>query len=514
MSDSVAANKTIAKNTIYLYIRLFATLIIGLYTSRIVLRELGVSDYGINNVVSSLLSLFTFIQGSLSSASSRFFAFSIGKGDVKYLNKVFCITVNIHIFFSILVFFVGESIGLWYIYNVLVVPPDRFFAACVVYQMSIIGSILSILVVPYNAMIIAQEHMNAFAYLGIVNILFKLLVAFILCITPIDKLITLSILGVCFSSLINILYVFYCKSRFRECNYSMMWDKLLVRDMMVYSGWSIVSYAPIVVAQLSNLMVNSFFGPVVNAARAVSLTVQQNVVAFVTNFQVALNPQIIKNFAANNMERVFELVNISQKISFSLMFMLFLPILTNVDYILSLWLVEVPIYTNSLVIIVAISSIFMSIVNPLGVIGEAANRLKLFNSISLPYYVISVMIVYIALYWGCDVILMFSIFTLFDVLYFLVAIRIVRFVCDLPYWNQLIFYLRTILVMIIGSLGSFYINKLLLEPFCGLVIKSILSLFLAILLVEFLVLSSKERSIMHNFIASKLKKFFVKRPCV
>ncbi len=506
MNGNISANKTIAKNTLFLYFRLFATLLIGLYTSRIVLRELGITDYGINNVVGSLLSLFTFIQGSLSSASSRFLAFEIGRGKEGNLNKVFCMTINIHILFSIIVIILCETVGLWYVYNLMVIPPHRFTAALIVYQMSLVGSVLSILVVPYNAMIIAQEHMNAFAYLSIINVVFKLLVAYVLCITPIDKLVTFSILTVCFSIIVNILYVIYCNRKFVDCKYRKLWDIPLFKDMMAYSGWTIASYASIVVSQLSNLLVNSFFGPIVNAARAVSVMVQQNVYAFVSNFQVALNPQIIKNYAADNKERVFELVNLSQKISFSLMLILFLPVLTNIDFILDLWLVEVPLYTGPLVILVAISSFFIAIVNPLGVIGEAANRLKLYNSVTVPFYLLSIVVVYIALRMGCSVIQMFLIFSIFDALYFLVALRVIREICNIPIKSQLLFYVRTIIALVISGAFGYFINSLNYSDFYNFIIKLSLSLVMAILIISFVVLSAKERNLLSYYLVNKLRK--------
>lgn len=511
MDNSHAANKKIAKNTIYLYIRMFATLVVGLYTSRIVLRELGITDYGINNVVSSLLTLFTFIQGSLSSAASRFFAFEIGKGEGGDLNKIYCLTVNIHIIFSIAILVLCETLGVWYVNNMLVVPTDRFFAALVVYQMSVIGSILTLMVVPNVAMIIAQEHMSAFAYLSIVNVLFKLLVAYILCVTPIDKLITLSILGVCICGITNMLYVLYCTKIFKEeCKYRRLWDARLFKEMMAYSGWSIASYAPVVVTQLSNLLINAFFGPVVNAARAVANTVQQNVISFVANFQIALNPQIIKNYAANDRKRVFELVNMSQKISFSLMFILFFPILTNVNFLLNLWLVEVPVYTDTLVVLVAISSIFLTIVNPLGVIAEAANRLKIANIIAIPYYAFSVLFVYIALRMGCDVIGMFSLFAIFDILFFLVSLSFTYIICKIPLRNQLFFYFRALLAVLLGCIIGYYIiDSIMIGSFVGFILKTCASVLFSLIIIMFIILSKGERIMVLYLIRGRLRKHFV-----
>lgn len=504
MGDTQNSNKTIAKNTFFLYIRMFFAMIVSLYTSRIILRELGIIDFGINNVVGSVLALFTFIQGSLSSASSRFLAFEIGKENGN-INKVFCLTLNIHLIFAVLILLLCETVGLWYFYNKLVLPVDRFNAALVVYHMSVIGSVLTLLVIPYNAMIIAQEHMKAFAFLGIINVLFKLLVAYVLCVTPFDKLITNSVLITGFGLLINVMYYCYCKKKFIECNYQKCWDSKLFREILVYSGWSIASYSSVVVSQLSNLLINAFFGPVVNAARAITNTVQQNISSFVLNFQIAVNPQIIKNYASNNFERVFSLTIISQKISFALLYILFLPLLTNIDYILSIWLVEVPAYSNSLVIIISISCVFLTIVNPLSVIAEAANKLKIYNLVSIPYYFISIIVVYVALLSGCDVNVMFLIYAIFDVCYFLVIMRVTHTFISISYRQQLNTFARVFIAVIIGVIyGSlcdyFELPNALIEFF----IKAAVSFGFALAVLTSVVLTKNERILVLNVIKSKV----------
>ena len=506
MEGIKSSNKTIAINTFYLYLRMFVQLAISLYTSRIILRELGIVDYGINNVVSSLLSMLTFIQGSLSSSASRFLAFEIGKGERGDINLVFCTTLNIHIIFSVILVVLSETIGLWYFYNKLVIPEDRYFAALVVYQISVLSSVLSLIVVPYNAMIIAQERMKAFAYLNIINVLFKLLVAYVLCITPIDKLITNSVLGFLLSLLVNVMYYLYCKRNFNTCNFHKVWDKEQFSEMMTYSGWSILSYSPIVVSQLTNLLINAFFGPVVNAARAVSTTVQQSVNSFVLNFQVALNPQIIKNYAANDDKRVSQLVVMSQKITLLLILVLFLPLLTNIEYVLRLWLTEVPEYSEMMVFFVAINGVFLSIINPLGVLASAANKIKIYNLVTTPYYLLSVVAAYIALRCGADLTITFVIFMLFDILSYVVIVLTLKRAALISAKQQLYVYFKVLASLTLAILGGYIIRLLPLGGFVGFISKASLAEIVAILTILTIIVTKDEIKALKNIVKSKINK--------
>ena len=501
---SVSSNKRIAKNTAYLYIRMLVSLFVGLYTSRIVLKELGIVDYGLNNVVGSLLSLFTFIQGSLSTSASRFLAFEIGKKEKGDLNKVFCMTQNIHFIFAVIVLILAETIGLWYFYNKMVIPTDRFNACLVVYHLSILSAVFSILVVPYNAMIIAQEKMKAFAYLSIVNITSKLLIALSLGFTPADKLI--AVLGFILSFIIRILYLNYCSRYFEESKYRFIWDKSIIKEMLIFSGWSMCSYTRIAIDQASNLMLNLFFGPVVNAARAVANTVQQNIYAFVLNFQVSLNPQIIKSYAIKDNNRIDELVNLSQKISFSLLFILMFPILVNLRFILNVWLVEVPEYTEPMLLLICITSIFSALSNPFGVIAEASNKLKKWNLILMPYYILSAIGAYIMIKLGASVIMMFGLFLVFEFAAFFIKLKLAGGMAKLQHNTVLRLYAKMTFTVTLALIGGYYIYINFDNNIIGLFQKSLIVSIFSIIWIPLFILDSEERSKIQLMIISRIRR--------
>lgn len=499
------SNKRIVINTIMLYVRMFVTMIVGLYTSRIVLRELGVEDYGLNNVVGSLLSLFTFIQGSLSSSASRFLSFELGKGSKGNLNKVFCMTQNIHFIFALIVLIVAETVGLWYMYNKMVIPPGRFHAAMVVYQLSTLSAIFSIFVVPYNAMIIAQERMKAFAYLSIVNVFAQLFNAFMLCITPFDKLITMAVLTFILAFITRSLYVSYCNKYFPEVRFRRVWDKAIFREMFVFSAWSVCSYSRIIIDQASNVMVNAFFGPVVNAARAVANSVQKATYTFAINFQFALNPQIVKGYAAEDKKRVIELVDMSQKVSFSLLYVVMFPLLVNLHFVLNLWLVEVPEYSEQLVVIICLSYLFVAISNSLDVVAEAANRLKRLNAFNVPYYALSLLVAYLVLRMGGSVVAFYATFALFEAGAYLVKLYAVNGICRLPIAHELWLFAR-VMFTIVASFGMAYLlMQYFPEGVGGFFLKAFVALCFAIAWIAIVILGQRERQMAITLILKKLK---------
>lgn len=497
------SNKRILVNTVMLYVRMFVTMLMGLYTSRIVLRELGVEDYGLNNVVGSLLSLFTFIQGSLSSSASRFLSFEIGKGKHGQLQKVFCMTQNIHFIFAFIVLLVAETIGLWYMYNKMVIPSGRFHAAMVVYQLSTLSAIFSIFVVPYNAMIIAQERMKAFAYLSIVNVFAQLFNAYMLCITPFDKLITMSVLTFVLAFVTRSLYVRYCQKNFPEVRFQRVWDKVVFREMFVFSAWSVCSYSRIIIDQASNVMVNAFFGPVVNAARAVANSVQRATYTFALNFQFALNPQIVKGYAASDHNRVVQLVDMSQKVSFSLLFVVMFPLLVNLDFVLRVWLVEVPQYSEQLVVMICLSYLFVAISNSLDVVAEAANRLKRLNTFNVPYYALSLLVAYLVLRWGGSVVAFYATFTLFEAGAYMVKLYAVNGIFRLPIMHELWLFFKVMATIVVSFAVAYVLMQYLPDGVGGFFLKAIVALAYAIAWLALVILGKHERQMVITMIQKK-----------
>ncbi|MGL4583180.1 MAG: oligosaccharide flippase family protein, partial [Flavobacterium sp.] len=338
--------KTIAKNTLFLYFRMFLIMGVTLYTSRVVLQQLGISDYGIYSLVGGIVAMLGFFNAAMSSATQRYLSFDIGKGDEQKLRKTFSATLTIHILIAVLALILAETIGLWYINYKMVFPDDRLYAVNVVYQFSILTFLLAIVQVPYNALIIARERMKVYAYVSILEAGLKLAIVFILILGE-DKLILYSILIFVVAFVIRMIYQLYCQRQFKESKYRFEYDKEYFGELLAYSGWNLFgNFAAVARGQGVNMVLNLFFGTVVNAAYGITMQIQGAVQMFVTNFQMAVNPQIIKSFASGDKERMFNLVFQSSKFSYFLILLIVGPLVFNIDFILELWLGEVPQATN------------------------------------------------------------------------------------------------------------------------------------------------------------------------
>ena len=312
-------NKRIAKNALMLYARMLLLMLIGLYTSRVILNTLGIEDYGIYNVVGGIVVMFSFLSNSLSTASSRFITYDIGIGDFSKMKKTFGNIVTIHLLLAGIILILGETIGLWFVLNKLQVPENRMTAALWVYQFSIFSFVLNIISVPYNASIIAHERMKAFAYISIMDAILKLVIIYLLIIIPYDKLITYAILFFCIQLLDRIIYGIYCVKNFEETKARISLDKQLFKKIFGFSIWTMNGCLAVAgYTQGLNILLNMFFGPTVNAARGIAVQVQNIVQNFCNNFLMALNPQITKSYAQNNLKYMHQLVKVSSKFSFLL----------------------------------------------------------------------------------------------------------------------------------------------------------------------------------------------------
>lgn len=346
MSESSSNNKRIAKNTLLLYFRTFLLMAITLYTSRVVLATLGVDDYGIYNVVGGFVAMFAVISGALSSSISRFITFELGHGDKDKLSKIFSTSVNIQIILGILILILGETIGIWFLNTQMNIPVERMYAANWVLQCSLISFIINLISVPYNAAIIAHEKMKAFAYVSILEAVLKLAIVYLLLVSDSDKLILYAILHVAVALLIRLVYGIYCNRNFIECRYHFVYDKSLLKEMTGFAGWNFLTNgAYILNTQGVNLLINIFFGVAINAARGIATQVDAAIMQFVNNFTTAINPQIIKSYAAGDKEAMFKLVCRGSKFSYFLLLFFAIPFICEAETILSLWLKEVPAHT-------------------------------------------------------------------------------------------------------------------------------------------------------------------------
>lgn len=349
MENSVN-NKRIAKNTLLLYIRTIFVMVVSLYTSRVVLKALGVDDYGIYNVVGGFVSMFSIISSALSNSISRFITYELGHGDKEKLRRIFSTGINIQIIIAITIIILVETIGLWFLNYKMNIPPNRMIAANWALHCSVVSFAVSLLNVPYNAVIIAHERMSAFAYISILEVSLKLGVVFLLFVSPYDHLILYVILHAIVVIIIRVIYGIYCSRNFEEAKYQRVHDKDLIKEMFGFAGWNfLTSTAYILNTQGVNVVINLFFNVGVNAARGIATQVQSALAQFIDNFSTAINPQITKLYSIGNKEEMFKLVNRGARFTFLLSILICLPVLVETDYLLKLWLTEVPPHTVAFV---------------------------------------------------------------------------------------------------------------------------------------------------------------------
>lgn len=394
-------NNRILKNTLFLYFRLIITIVIGLFTSRAVLNVLGVSDYGIYNVVGGVVVFMSYFNDVMSQGTTRFLTFSLGKGDDSHLKKIFTACYSIHFILAIITVLIAETVGLWFLNNKMNIPIERYYAANCVYQFAVFSAFWNIMQVPYSATIIAHEKMSIYAYMSIFDSLMKLLIVYLLLIVSLDKLITYSLLYflVDFSS--TLLYRVYCHRNFSECSILLKYNKKIFREIFSYTGWNAVgTMAYLCNTQGVNVLLNLFFGPVVNASRGLANTVSSLVNKFVLNFQVANRPQIVKYYAQSNLEEMHKLMINSSKFSTYLLLLFGIPVFIETPFLINLWLGQTPTYVVIFVRLTLILNLIQVIDYPLGTGLKAFGKMKLPNLTSCTIYLLILPMTYLLLTLG------------------------------------------------------------------------------------------------------------------
>lgn len=354
-----SSNKTIAQNTIFLYFRMMLTMVISLYTSRVILQVLGVDDYGIYQAVGGIVGFLSFVNNALNTGSSRFITFGLGEGNAQKLKNIFSTTLTAHICLAVVTVILAETVGWWFLHNKLVIPSERLGAAEFVFHLSILTAFFSLTQVPYGACIIAHEKMGVFAYVSIIEATLKLLIVYLLTIGEIDKLKLYAILLCLIQIGLILFYRIYCIHHFEEAKFRLFIDVKLFKEIASFSGWSLFAGTSIALnSQGILILLNMFFSPAVVAARAISLQVNSAANSFVSNFQTAANPQIVKKYATKDYEGSKRLLLQTTKFSFYLMFLFCLPICLGAKQLLTIWLKIVPEYTVIFLQLVIIQSLF------------------------------------------------------------------------------------------------------------------------------------------------------------
>lgn len=480
-----ANNKRIAKNTILLYIRMFITLLVSLYTSRVLLQSLGVDDYGIYNIIGGVVVLFSFLSNAMTNSTQRYLNYNVGLNDESSTKKVFCVSMQAHFVIALIVLLFAETIGLWFVDTQLNIPEDRMYAAHWVYQLSVVTTCVNIMRVPYHAVVIAYEKMSFFAYVSIAETVLKLLIVYMLLVSgEVDRLILYSILLTITSFIIWFIYRFFCRKNYVISRYQNIKSKELFKELMSFTSWYLLGGVAMVGShQGVNILLNIFFNVAVNAAVGIANQVKNAIYGFVTSFQTAFNPQIVKLYASNERESLLQLIYRSTKFSFFLMFILSFPVIMCSEELLSVWLVEVPQYAVLFTQLTIIATMFDAISAPLWTVIGATGKVKYYQIIVSVIILIDMPLAYIALKLGYSPISVFVINVFINLLAF-----VFRLVYSKKYVN---ISLRTyskkvilpclgvvLLVLPISLITSYYLNFHWMVQFFFFVIVSISVVFI------------------------------------
>lgn len=507
--DTSTNNKRIAKNTLILYARMLLMMVISLYTSRVVLNALGIEDYGIYNVVGGVVSMFTILSGSLTAAIGRFITIEIGKGNKVKLNKVFCSAVNVQIALIIIVFILLETIGFWFLNYKMVIPQDRIVAANWVFQFSVITFAVGLWCVPYNALIVAHEKMSAFAYISLFEAFAKLLIAFAIWANPIDRLIYFGILTLSVGLIQRFINTWYCKKHFEECNYKFMFDAAVTKEMFSFAGWNFIGSSSAILRDAGgNMIINLFFGPTVNAARGVAMSVNGTITGFVANFMTALNPQITKNYASGNSEYMFKLIFQGARLSYYILLVLALPILFTTQYLLEIWLGIVPQHAANFARLVLIFAMSESLANPLVTVMLATGKIRNYQLIVGGCQLLNLPVSYMLLRFGFPPESIFIVAIAVSVLCEMTRLIMLKGMINLSVRAFLKnVYFNVIFVTVVAAVLPFVIKGAIgLDCFTDFVIICAISVISAVVSIYLIGCNKHDRELIHKGINKVIKR--------
>lgn len=502
-------NKRIAKNTVYLYLRMILLLIVGLYTSRVTLAALGVSDYGIYNVVGGIVSMFVFINYAMINSTQRYITYELGRGDQKRLSFIFSTSLNIHAIISFIIIILSESVGLWFFYNKMTIPPERINAAFWVFQFSIIACFVNIMSVPYNALIIAHEKMSAFAYISLLDAAMKLGIVYLLIVYGGDRLILYGVLVLLITIIDRVIYGQYCIRKFPESEYHFVVDKPLMKEMTKFASWNLVgNFSYVCYTQGLNLLLNVFFNPVVNAARGIAVQIQSVVSNFSYNVENAIKPQITKSYAKQDMERMHTLIFVSAKVSFYVLLLFSLPIMLEANLLLDLWLVEVPEHTENFVRITVLTLLTECLTNPLLTAAQATGDMKKYQSSVSLLCLLILPVSYVALLISPVPELVFIVSIVFSIITQFVKLWIVSrqiTLSKLIYLKEV--FLRTMVVFMLSLVLTSPLLFMMDDGIARLITLTLLSFIVVLLSTYALGINSKERQIVNEKLLYFVNKY-------
>ncbi len=506
MTKTSSNNKRIAKNTLLLYFRMFFIMAVTLYTSRVILQALGVEDYGIYNVVGGVVAMMGVLNGAMSVSTQRYLTFELGRGDIIRLKQTFSLCLTIFFLLSVIVVVLGETIGVWFLNTQLIIPHGRIFAANWIYQFSIFSCVSSLITMPFNASIIAHERMNIYAYVGIFEVVLKLLIVYLLLLIPTDRLVTYGFLFMLSQFIITSTYIVYCWKKFSETRYTWYWDKPLFKELVSYSGWNLFgALSGLVKGQGLNILLNMFFNPAVNAARGIAYQINAAITQFFTNFYTAVRPQITKYYAQGNMVEMQKLIFRSSKMSFYLIMLISLPIIIETPFIVNLWLGQLPEYVVPFTrLIIAISAID-SMATPLMTAAHATGNIKLYQSSVGTMTILNIPISYAFLKFGYSPLIVFYISLIIAVACLFMRLWIVRILMDFPIKDYIVKVFGTcVIVCLLSLILPMMMYVLLKENFISVMIVCVVSFFASLTNIYIYGMDLKEKQFVKGIIRKKI----------
>lgn len=506
MVDNGFNTKRIAKNTIVLYLRSIIIMMIALYTSRIVLKGLGVEDYGLYNVVGGVVSLFAFLRTSLAKSTQRFLNIEMGKPNGR-VAEIFKVAMTLHICIAVIIFILAETVGLWFLNYYINIPQGREFAANIIYQSTIVSLLESVLVVPYTASIIANEDMRFFAVVSIIESVLKLVVAILITITSFDHLVVYGVLLSIVSIIDILLYIVYCRYKFEEAKFGLSFDRYLLRQITGYTSWNILGYSSVVAAkQGNNILLNIYHSVVANAAMGVANQVNSAFTTFTGNFQTAFNPQITKSYAAGDYSYLKTLVFASSKISFFLITIMSLPIIFNMESVLEIWLTEVPQYASVFCVLVLCDKILDVLSTPLNYLILSTSNIRNYQILSSCIYFSDPIIVLLFFIAGSDAYyaLIVKIFIMILILFLRIhySNKVIDSINIVSYSKQVLIpiTLSLILTLVVGWIMFHFSTTLVMH-----LLSTIILFFCSVGCAYLIGLSADERLQVQNMVRKKLK---------
>ena len=505
MTEQIVNKNRIAKNTLFLYFRMLFTMAISLYTSRVILNALGVSDYGIYNVVGGIVLMFSILSASMTSAIGRFITFEIGRNEKERIKNVFNTSINVQILLIIIITILLESIGLWFLNYKMVIPEDRLIPANWVFQFSVLTFAVNLLSVPYNALIIAHEKMSAFAYIGILESILKLITAYIIMLNPFDRLVYYAMLIMLISIIIRFFYGYYCKKHFEECSYRFILDKKLLKEMFSFAGWNFLGQSAYIInTQGINILLNIFFGVTVNASRGIAVQVDNALRQFVNSFMTAVNPQITKSYAIGDLNNMKNLIYLSSKFSAFIMLIFAIPIILEVHIIITLWLGQCPEYVDIFLQLTIINTFFdLIFCNSTTTAVLSTGRIKRYQIIMTACSIIVFPVTWIFFKLGFPPQASYIIFMIDFIIQIFVRLYLAKNIIGLSpiEFIKKVFF-RFYPVAIVSSVIPVYIHFTMEEGIYRLLFVSIISILCTIITIYFIGLNEKEK----YFILKKINR--------